>query len=209
MKSSLEPETREELENANWQEIWPRLLKHSRCKAWKAKQIGRNLDPEYLVHEAVSLAFGARDDGRFRHWNKLKYPNLLDFMKSIIDSEAYHAIGKDQRKKQEYWDPEVEKPLEVGHREIMANYTAIGLSPEEALEHEENFWSLMTKLEDTLAKDDEAQYVLLAMRDGATEPKVISEKTGISVSRVYKLRDKIRKIVLNAGAHRFRNNVAN
>jgi hypothetical protein len=53
MESSVSRETREELENANWQEIWPRLLKYAEAKVWNAKRLGlRNHDPRDLVQEA-------------------------------------------------------------------------------------------------------------------------------------------------------------
>lgn len=196
MESSLSRETREELENADWTEIWPRLLKYAQAKVWNAKRLGlRNHDPQDLVQKAVSSAFGAGDDGRFRRWNKEKYPSLLDFLKGIISSLAYHETGKDRKKKQEPSDPDAEKALDPCHQDIMANYTSMGLSPEEALEREESIRSLINKLESAFSEDEEAQLVLLAIYDGIVRPQAIAEETGISVDRVYKLRAKIRKIL--------------
>lgn len=196
MESSADRETREELENANWKEIWPRLRKYAEVKVRTAKRLGlRNHDPQDLVQEAVSLAFGARDDGRFRRWNKEKYPSLLDFLMGVVRSLGYHETGKDQKKKHESLDPDIEKALDPSHQDIMANYTSMVLSPEEALEQEENRRSMITKLDSAFAGDEDAQLVLLALYDGILSPQAIAEETGISVGRVYKLRAKIRKIL--------------
>lgn len=151
MESSVSRETREELENADWKEIWPRLLKYADAKVRHAKRLRlRNHDPQDLVQNAVSLAFGAGEDGRFRGWNKDKYPDLTDFLMSVISSLAYHEIGKDRKRKQEHLDPDVEKPIDPCHNEIMANYTSIIPSPEEAMEQEENSRLLITNLEEIL-----------------------------------------------------------
>jgi hypothetical protein len=114
---------------------------------------------------------------------------------SVISSLAYHEIGKDRKRKQEHLDPDVEKPIDPCHNEIMANYTSIIPSPEEAMEQEENSRLLITNLEEILGKDEEAQFVLLAIREGKTKPQAIAEETGIAVGRVYKARDRIRKIL--------------
>jgi DNA-directed RNA polymerase specialized sigma24 family protein len=196
MKSSLDQQTREELENADWKEIWPRLLLYATHKVRKAERFGgRNHDPQDLVQEAVSLAFGARDDGRFRHWNKHKYPELADFLMGVISSLLYHEVGKDQKNRQESLNPDVEKKVDSCHIETMANYMSIALSPEEALEQEESCRHLINKLEEALADDKEAQLVLLAgLVDGAMKPQDIAEETGIAIDRVYKARGRIRRI---------------
>jgi len=148
-----------------------------------------------LVQDAVSLAFGAGEDGRFRRWNKEKYPDLTDFLMGVISSLAYHEIGKDRKRKQEHLDPDVEKPVDPCYKEIMANYTSIAPSPEEAVEQEENSRLLITKLEEILGKDEEGQLVLLAICGGKTKPQAIAEDTRISIGHVYKARERIRKIL--------------
>ena len=196
MESSVCRETREELENADWKEIWPRLVKYAAAKVRKAKRLRlRNHDPRDLVQDAVSLAFGAGEDGRFRRWNKEKYPELPDFLMSVISSLAYHEIGKDRKRKQEHLDHDIERAVDPCHHEIMTNYTSILLSPEEAVEQEESSRVLITKLEEILGKDEEAQLVLLAIHEGKTKPQAIAEETGIAIGCVYKARDRIRKVL--------------
>jgi hypothetical protein len=120
---------------------------------------------------------------------------LLDFLLGIISSLAYHEIGKDQKKKHESLDPDIEKTVDPCHHEMMANYTSLGVSPEEALEREENSRCLINKLESAFAEDDDAQLVLLAIYDGIMKPQAIAEETGIPIDRVYKVRARIRKIL--------------
>lgn len=193
-------ETRDELEKANWTEIWPRLHKYAGYKVRNARRYGlRNHDPQHLVNEAISLSFGGREDKRFRHWNREKYPDLVNFLMSVISSLAYHETGKDQKENTEHLDPHLEKSLEPCQYQIMTNYTTIPLSPDEALEWEENGRELITKLEAALEKDEDAQLVLLAIREGLTKPQDIAQAWGIPVGRVYKARDRMRKNpVLNA-----------
>jgi len=91
MKKTINPEVRQELDEANWDDLLPRLLKYAQSNCRKIRWIGNIVaDPEELVEEAIALAYGVGKNNGYRAWNKEKFPNLHDFLLTIINSIISH-----------------------------------------------------------------------------------------------------------------------
>ena len=75
-----DPSIRDELDKADWDSVFPAVLKYARWRAKKFKYLGYRVEPEELVHEAIARAYGVGTRGTNRNWNKDKYPKLEYFL---------------------------------------------------------------------------------------------------------------------------------
>jgi DNA-directed RNA polymerase specialized sigma24 family protein len=161
------------------------------------KNIVLVIEPTDIVNETITKILEGK-----RHWNKTKYPDLLDFIKVAIQSELNNAInakltnnknlGKKHRFVSIYNETEDGEIVEIQIEDTSENILEV-LSIDQFIE------TLQKLLEDN--EDLEAMLVLDEILLGYTN-KEISEKLNIPIDQVENAKKRIKrsgKKLLNDG----------
>lgn len=195
-----DPSIREELKHSDWKEILPRVLYYANYQYKKLIWFGiGDTDPQDLVQEAIALAYGRGENGGFRNWNKVYYPDLPAFLKSVIKSIVNHkiehviefphdCIDVQKRMKGDSAEesPRIAKSMYAGMKDD---------SPEAKLERcevEKALSERVMKLK-ALADDDEMGMVIMCFEEGISTPREIAEATGYEVKNVNNIIKRIKR----------------
>jgi len=188
----LDEKIREELDNAEWDKILPRVLKYAIYRVKKYELLSITCpDPEDLVNEAITLAYGADAKGSYRKWNKERYPGLADFLISIVSSITSHEIDHLIKFRHEYFRSQEEgtqDPLE-----IEASSVSKILSPEQIMVQEQRAKDIIEEFNRVVEGDEEIELILLCIEEGVTKPREIAKETGYDVKRVYNIMKRMRR----------------
>lgn len=171
----------EKLNSQNWNEIMGRLYAHSISRInWfglKSQVRVQGKESKDFANEAVTLLFEGT-----RKWDYYKEPNLVNFLKGVINSLIYNMVKSKERK------VFVDKDL----TEEINDSLFIDLMFEESL-MEKDF---IAKLEDSLIKDDEMLLVFKSLIEGL-KPSEIQQKYGTSIAVVQNAQKRLRRHVKN------------
>ncbi|MCF8146261.1 MAG: hypothetical protein K9N21_20330 [Deltaproteobacteria bacterium] len=189
---------REELDKADWEVVFPKVLRYAVSRAKKFSWLGDEVDPEALVHEAVACAYGIGTRGNFRNWNKETCPDLADFLIGIVRSTTSHKAEHEadfpgESLFHEDGTPKEEKILKSARETEGAEPK----TPEEELIEDENLQAFK-KLLDSLSDEDEGLgIVILCIEDGVSKPREIAEETGFDIKKVNNLLRRLRRKLEN------------
>ena len=195
-----DPSIRDELDKADWDSVFPAVLKYARWRAKKFQWLGDQVDPENLVHEAIARAYGGGTNGNYRNWNKDKYPKLEDFLISIIDSITSHKAGSAKKFPTEpiFNEDGTPKDKKVIKSAETSDKITIPRSPEEQVLEYEKIKPLLDELESIAnEEDDDLGMVILCIQDGIGRQRHIVEETGFDKKKVNNLLRKLRNRLKN------------
>lgn len=192
--SKYNPNIRVELDKQDWEKILPRVLKYAIARSKKYYWLGENVvEPQELIYEAISLAYGIGENNTYRNWNKEKYPQLEDFLISIIESITSHKADHSMRiKKESLFSEGGTKNFELSANSRMTGSKDCFNSPEEKMIQSESLEHLKDKLKSLAEEDEEAGLVILCLEEGISLPREIANETGYDVNRVYNILRRIR-----------------
>jgi len=183
-EKKYDPKIREELDNADWQDISLRLLRYAANKAKMLRALGiTDTGPEDLIQEAISLAYGIGPNNTYRNWNKETYPDLAGFLISVIKSIVNHKKEQREKFKLDLLDKTFDKDLKHLSPE----------SPEELVTREHDLMNLKQAIYELIKGDDEVEMVWLCLEDGISKPRHIAEETGYDITRVNNILRRLRR----------------
>lgn len=209
----MDKKKREVLEQADWDDVLPRLLKHALNKlrrrfffssstlhSTKTEQIAQDQGMEAIVKLWDETVY----------WDYEKKDNLLYFLQGVINSQISHLFDNEEYLTTERFPVassessdehiEVEELLKRAdpHEEHARDITpTVPSDPEEALlikEQEARDKSATDALLERLKGDKELEDIVLCIMGGTTKPQEISEEMGVEVKHVYNLQKKLRRI---------------
>ena len=187
----LDDEKLNELAEADWPVILPRIIKYAKAKVKKFQALGiPSLDPEDLVHEAILRAFSAR-----REWNQERYPDVGSFLKSIISSLCSHELSHYKRFRHYRFgafEEATQDPLEAEASQVEP-VASRSPNPEEVIVQEQRAKEIIEKISQLQEDDEEVQMVLLCAEEGISKPRDIAEQTGYEIKRVYNILRRLRR----------------
>jgi DNA-directed RNA polymerase specialized sigma24 family protein len=190
----LDEETREKLNNANWDTILPKVLKYAH---WRARMYRGLPSPESedLVQEAISLAFGVGPDGTHRKWNCEKCPDLTQHLIGIIRSITSHETERLRKYRHKHFGA-TKEGNQQDRLEIEASLAFSDKipTPEQIIAGEQRAREIIEELDKISVGDEEMQLVLMCIfDDGFTKPQEIADATGYEVKSVYNILKRIRR----------------
>lgn len=189
----MDPNIRRMLEEADWKKIVIRLMSYTlrRVKqlGWRQHSRGAILPRGKTIEDIVFDAIAKVWDGQ-RVWNPKKVPDLLYFLCGVVKSDLGHlAESKDHT----HVDRLVESPEEG--RDLY-NLSRPEPSPEEQVVSSISEGDFQGRILGALGGDRELETIVVCIfTNHAVLPREISKETGISLRRVYKLRERLRGIL--------------
>lgn len=198
----MDKNTRKRLDEANWREITPRLVKYALKKVtWlrTMKYIPDYGDINDIISDVVNESIAKVYDGTVT-WNPNAKPDLTIFMKSVIKSPISHLYDSKEYKttqripavQAEHGDipVEIEELMDIAskndaHAEHLPAVSS--KNPEEVLleRHDiEKERAILEELYLELQGDSELGEMLLCMMSGYSKRQEIAEQMNISVSEV-------------------------
>ena len=212
----LDRKKRELLDQADWDDIIPKLLKHALSKLrrhffYDNSPLGGS-KIEQLAEDLVIDAVGKLWDETVS-WEHGKKDNLFYFLQGVINSQVSHLFDNDEYKTTGRFpvatsegaatDVEVEELLKRAnpHDEHARDLTpSTPPNPEDALltkEQEEQDKANADALLERLKGDKELEDVFLCIMGGTTKPREIAQEMGVEVKQVYNLQKKLRRIYVD------------
>ena len=190
-----DPTNYEELQKADWDAAFPRVLKYAMSRAKIYKWLGDEVEPEALVQEAIVRAYGAGTRGNYRNWNKKTCPDLGNFLIGIIRSMTSHKAEHEADFPSESLFNEDGSPKDA---KILKSYDeATGASksktPEEEIIENENLQTLQDELDRLADGAEDLGMIILCIEDGISEPRKIAATTGFDKDKVNNLLRKLRR----------------
>lgn len=211
---TLTPETKRKLDDANWEEIYLRLVNYVQMKGralkWRTgnqSDFAQGMTAEDLVQEAIKKLFSGE-----RVWDYEKDPDLGKFlMDSVLKSMVSNLVrSKDNTSVQiipeESYRPleevaQVASPEDDHATELMVrtkNPEEIALENEEERERENKEVAakkILNNLMDLGKEDKEVNLILECTMEGIIEPRFIAQKTGLSVKQVNNAQKRFRRLL--------------
>ena len=187
-KGKYDPAIQEELDKANWPEIAPKLLRFANSKAWMLRRDGiADVDHEDLIQEAISLAYGAGPNDTYRNWNKETYPDLADFLISVMKSIADHKQDHHKKYKRD------SKSLDDNSLDDRHLVNLSPKSPEDMVIEEYDLFNLKAAICERVNGDHEIELVLRSLEDGVSKPRHIAKETGYHINKVNNVLRRLRR----------------
>ena len=208
----------EQFKKANWAEIIPRLAEYA---LWKVRRLHWNTPQgslpegktvEDLVEGAIEKTLQGlttEDTGKgIRKWNPEKVPDLLFFLKRVIDSDVNALVNLDEHQGFNY-SAEISggKATKLLEKQITQEGNPDETSPPETPEDEleraqerrllqERYKRLITALYEECGDKEDEMIVLMAIEelldaDQELTPITISQKTGLTRDEVKNARKRI------------------
>jgi hypothetical protein len=190
------------LQGANWKHIQLKLMEYALFKvarlSWRTPDgsLPRGLTAEDLVVQAIQKTFEgatASDSEKgptapgARHWNPQRQPNLLEFLKAVVDSDVSHLVNSE--------DHRVLKHFEPGDFERHAGAVSATSSAERQLIRGEEDRAHAAEL-DWIASiecefDDDPEVLLIlssyrrqSEEEDQVKPQQVAEDTGLPIETV-------------------------
>lgn len=172
------------LDNYDWEKISLELTDYADIRArrlkWRTESksdLPQGKRTEDIAQEAILKTYGGE-----RKWDPERYPDIMIFLRSVVDSLISHLANSQNHKKLQRF-PENE------NGESLDNTFNLGYSPtpeDEVLADE-----VLGKIYEAVDGEKELQSVVDAIMSGYTKPGDISKATGYDIDRVYQLRRKL------------------
>ena len=203
--------------NADWKRLQMDLAMYAFYKVqrlkWRTAQgLPRGLQPEDLVLAAIQKTYEGLVSERatkssskgVRVWNPEKDPDLLEFLKSVIDSDVNSLVNLEEHKLTNYSaTATAEEAAQILHS-LVDKVSNVG-SPEreiinlqERRQQQDLFETIIAKLRVLCAADEDESKVLaasidLTQSDQSVKPARISRLTGLSDERVRNAKRRIER----------------
>ena len=195
----------ERLEAANWEYIALALTDYALFKVRRLKW--RTGDKESLPKGMTvgDLAYNAIKEvwSGDRRWNPTESPDLLAYLKSVVDSLVNHLVNSADhlqvRRMPETSDgAELEELLKVADpgSDTARDIVTVQHDPETLAISKMTAERLVGALFEEIAGDGELEGMVTALMGGAVKPKEIAKEMGIEVERAYKLREKLNRALM-------------
>ena len=184
----VKPEILKKLKESDWSDILPRLVLYAEFKVrrlyWRTKE--KNTLPdgstaEDLAQQAIELVFSGD-----RRWAPDKNPDILLYLKGVVDSLVSHAVKSYEHRYRDQYDEDSEHGVsldDLSDKETVTPY-------DELLEKD-----ILKFLYDNSKDDNNLQLIILCLEEGISKPKVIAETLKIPVSEVNNCKKKIRRLI--------------
>lgn len=188
----------QDLEQVDWDYVYPRLLRYATYKCKKFEWLGTaTFDPESMAHEAVALVFGRGKDGNYRNWNPNKCPDITKFLEGIVDSLVNHEYEKTKTFKTESLDCENQTSVDILCNSDFSVRTFFDcfllMDPSKELEMKENILRMVTSIRHAADGDEAAKKVVACLEQGVGKPREIADEIGIDVVKVYQILRRLRE----------------
>jgi DNA-directed RNA polymerase specialized sigma24 family protein len=191
----VDRETVEKLEKADWDRIIPELarfaLKRVQRLSWKQERIPKGLNADGIACEAIALVF----DGD-RRWDPEKDPDLMGYLRSVVNSLISHLYElkdyKISERFREYEDGGEQVPVPEGADgpvDLINDPEKMLIEQEEARLGEELYDDLLDFLKD----DDELGEVVLCIREDAVKPREIARLLGVEAEEIYSRKKRLQR----------------
>ena len=172
---------RNKLSAQNWGEIMEKLYTHSIARInWfglKSEIRMQGKESKDFAHEAVTLLWEEK-----RIWDDSKEPDIVNFLKSVINSLIYNMVKSKER------DVFTGKDLTEGINDSLF----IDRMMEERLIGNE----FLEKLEETMHGDPDMWLVFNSLIEGL-KPADIEDKYGIQIEKVRNIQKRLRRHIEN------------
>ncbi len=185
----IDESTRKQLDSQDWAEIVPKLSDYAVMKVNKAFWRGGK---EYLagakqIEDIVAGAIEATYRGE-RKWNHARVPDVVKFLKRVIDSDVSHLLKSYEHEHRDY-------AANSGHllddldRAVAPDPADPGQDPlSEAIAGD-----LWQRLWESADGDEDMQSVLLCFEEGVADRSGIAEKLDWDLPRADKTLRRIRR----------------
>ena len=179
----------------DWENIALELTYHAVVKVkrlrWRTgsyESLPQGKTPEDLAYEAIEKVFSGD-----RRWNPDKNPDLLRYLKSVVDSLVSHLVESENHKRLQYF-PETEDGVDL---EEVLPLAATSLSrrpktPEEELLAKEREERVLSEIFDAVDGDVELGALVEALMEGYTKPAEIAQAWNRDVKDVYPMVRKLK-----------------
>lgn len=191
------------LHGANWKFIQLKLMEYALFKiarlSWRTPDgsLPRGLTAEDIVVQAIQKTFeGATPEADAstgaRRWNPQKQPNLLDFLKAVVDSDVSHLVNSEEHRVVKHYEPQ-DFERHAGAARLPGSDSAAHAerqmiqNEEERARTEELDW--VSSIESAFEDDPEVLLILSSYRRQAEEedqvkPQQVAEDTGLPIETV-------------------------
>ncbi len=173
----MDPNLRQKLESVDWDEILEKLYAHSILRInWfglKSEIRMKGLEAKDFTNEAVTLLWEGK-----RKWDETKEPDLINYLKSVINSIIYNMVKSKER----------EMFLDKDLADEINDSLFVDLMFEEGLIGED----FLDRLEETLLDDEEMWLVYKSLLEGM-KPEDIEDKYGVDIEVVRNAQKRLRR----------------
>jgi hypothetical protein len=204
------------LNKADWKRLQLKLLEYACFKTGRLKwRTGRDtlpkgLSPEDLVIGAIQKtyegAMGRESGPGIRRWNPETAPDLLDFLKSVVDSDVNHLVSSEEHRLTNYHAQATAEEASDAIDRLVARNSA---DPEQALLERERagtgaddgYADFFNELQAAFAGDPPVQLVLSSYREQSLKsdtikPAAVARDTGMHIEEVRNAIKRLRRRVL-------------
>ncbi len=179
------------IENTDWKRISIELEEYAIYKAkrlyWKSgyRDLPQGKTPEDVAYEAIEKTLSGE-----RNWNPDKNPDILSFLKSVVDSLIYHLVQSTNHK--------VVDPLPINPDGGIREDKIPNVPPdqEKYLLAEERERKLAKTILELTTGDSGLEAIMEAIMEGCIKAKNIAEASNMDVKHVYGLIRKLKLRVL-------------
>lgn len=191
-----------EIKESEWDKLILSLTRYAfyemERKYWKYGRVPKGLTPEDIALESISDLFEGT-----RKWDYANQPDLLSFLKSVVDSKVSHLFELEDYNLIERF-PITEDGQEA--EELMKKADPVSehacysptdpQDPEETLIQKqvmEGDKAAVSALFETVKGDDQLENLFMLIMDGYIKPSEIVEEMKIDVKEVNNLQKRIRR----------------
>jgi len=197
----LNKEVIDQLEKADWENIILKLGRHSAVRinrlSWRHRMLPVGLEVEDIVLESIGDTLGEE-----RKWDPNKNPDLLNYLKSVVDSKISHLL---ELKEYLVTEP-LEKTINEQEKNLLdttevktdfeGDSAQMFADPEEALvekEEREHAKNAVELLREKIQGDEELEEIFLCLEEGYTKPSEIAEQLGVDVKEIYNREKRLKR----------------
>lgn len=200
----VDPDVQERLAGADWDRISLRLVDYALFKVRRLKwrtgdreSLPEGKTAEDLACEAIEKVLSGD-----RRWDPDACPDLVEYLKGVVDSLVSHLVISEEHRRVRRM-PQTEEGQEVEELLKLANPGAATakhlvtaqIDPETQTIGKMEAERFVGEIFEEIAEDKELELVMDALLRGNVKAREIAAETGIDVGRVYKLREKLDRLV--------------
>lgn len=192
----MDKKTLDLLEKTDWKRIHLQLEEYALYKAkrlhWRSgiyRDLPQGKTPKDIAQEAIEKTLAEE-----RNWDPEKQPDILAFLKSVVDSLINHLVQSQNHRKLQ---PLPENGDGNIREDIVQEWNPNPpLNPEEELlnkEEEERADRIMSMMFDAVAGDADLEIILDARTEGCVKAEEIAETKNMDIKKVYNLIKKLKR----------------
>lgn len=196
----MDSDVLQRLREQNWEEIILRLTRHAlvraRRKFWPSgskdlQTLLSGMSLQDVVSEAITRVFEGK-----RKWNPIKYPDLLEYLKGVVDSILSDMVRSEENRlmrprpamdnKSNNGCVDEDSHVSAG---LWNNPSDILSSPDKEAQKKETFELIL----DLLEGDEDLQLMVIAISEGYTERSEIAQQLGKTTDEVTNMRKRLNR----------------